>query len=283
MRAVWKGYLKVSLITIPIKMYTAITRRRSIQFHQLHRKCNSRIKQESSCSSCNEKITKEEIVRGYPYGKDSYVVITDEEIQQAQKASTDSIDILKFVDDSKIHPIYYSDSHYLVPDGKVGVEAYALFHKAMATTKKAALAKVVMRNREHLFTIKPYNGALIAHSLHYAEEIQSVDKIEEAGQVERIKPSKDNLSMAKTIIQNLSGDFVPEEFQDEYTNTLMEIIKAKAEGAEVKLEAKEEKERVVSLMDALRQSVEETEKPPKKAMAVAGTRTKKVERKRKKA
>ena len=154
MRAIWKGYIKFSLVSIPIKMYTA-TSRRTISFELLHKDCGTKIKQERLCPRCDQFLSNEELVRGYKSGKDLYIVVTDEDVEKAQKESTDAIEIMKFVDDGGIHPIYYTDSHYLVPDGKAGAEAFALLHRALIDLQNSAVAKVVMRNRDSLLAIRP--------------------------------------------------------------------------------------------------------------------------------
>ena len=279
MRTVWKGYLKVSLVTIPIKMYNAITTRSKIRFHLLHQECNSRIKQQNYCPSCGRVVDNSELVRGYEYGKDMYVLMTDEEIEQARKERTDSVEVLKFVEADRIQPIYYSNSHYLVPDGKIGLEAFALFHRAMEDTNKAALAKVVIRNKEQLLTIRPYNGALIAYTLHYHSEIQDITAIQEGQAVERYEVDQKGLAMSKTIIENLTGDFSPSEIVDEYSDFLMGIIKAKAEGEKIAVEPAPERAKVINLMEALEESVRKTQQPPRKEMAAAGKRTGKTEKK----
>jgi DNA end-binding protein Ku len=279
MRTVWKGYLKVSLVTIPIKMYNAISTRNKIRFHLLHQECNSRIKQQNYCPNCARVVENSELVRGYEYGKDMYVLVTDDEIEQARKESTDSVEVLKFVEADQIQPIYYANSHYLVPDGKIGIEAFALFHRAMTATNKAALAKVVIRNREQLLSIRPYNGALIAYTLHYPAEIQDIKAIQEGQAIERYEVDKNGLAMSKTIIENLTGDFVPSELVDEYSDVLMGIIKAKAEGEEITVEAAPERAKVINLMEALEESVRKTQQTPKKEMAAAGKRTRKTEKK----
>jgi DNA end-binding protein Ku len=285
MKAVWKGYLKCSLVTIPIKIYNAISSK-PLRFHLLHRECGSPIKQEMVCPLHNRPLTNEEVVRGYRYGKDLHIVITDEDLQKAQKEATDTVEVLKFIDAAQIHPVYYADAHYLVPDGKAGVDAFALFYQAMLEVKKAALARVIWRNREHLLSIRPYNGAMMAFTLHFPEEIQGVQKIEEAAEIGKIKLDPESLALAKTIIQHLSGDFVPEEYRDEYSQTLLAIIKAKAEGEEFQVEPRVEREKVVSLMDALKKSVQATGKAPplpKKAMARAGARARTAQKKRQRA
>ncbi len=285
MRAIWKGYIKFSLVSIPIKMYTA-TSKRIISFDLLHKDCGTKIKQERICPRCNRVLDNEDLVRGYKYGKDLYIVVTDEDLEKARKETTDAVEIVKFVDEKDIHPIYYTDSHYLVPDGKAGAEAFALLHRALLDLGKSALAKGVMRNREYLFAIRPYNGTLIAFTLHFPEEIVAVDKVEEGEAVKEIRVDEKSLNLAKTLVENLSGDFVPEEFTDEYSQTLLNIIKAKAEGQEYKVEAKPEGEKVISLMEALQRSVEASRRGeiPKKGMVTAGRRPEKeVKKKRKSA
>lgn len=283
MKAVWKGYLKCSLVTIPVKIYNAVASK-PIRFHLLHRECGSKIKQELVCPVHHRPLANEEVIRGYQYGKDLHVILTDEDLQKALKVSTDTIEIMKFVDAEQIHPIFYSDSHYLVPDGRAGAEAFALFQRVMADTNKAAISKVIWRNREHLLSIRPYNGAMIAFTLHFPDEIQSLQQVEEAQEVRQIQVDPENLGLAKTIVQHLSGEFVPEDYVDEYSQTLLAIIKAKAEGEEFKVEPRVEREKVVSLMDALRKSVQETEKGvevPKKAMATAGPKARAAPKRRK--
>ena len=274
MRTIWKGYIKFSLVSIPIKMYTATTHR-TISFDLLHKDCGTKIKQERICPHCDKVLANDELVHGYKYGKDMYVIVTDAEIEAARQESTDAIEILKFVDEQGIHPIYYTDSHYLVPDGEAGVVAFVLLHKALLDMKKSAVAKVVMRNREYLYAIKPYNGALIAFTLHFPEEIIAVDKVEEAAELQKIQVDEKNLNLAKTLVENLSSEFLPEAYQDEYSQTLLEVIKAKAEGEEYKVEARAETEKVINLMEALQKSVEQSggkKVLPRKGMATAGKR-----------
>jgi DNA end-binding protein Ku len=271
MRAIWKGYLKCSLVTIPIKMFSATTKR-PLQFHLYHKACGSRIQQETVCPVCGKTLSPEEIVKGYQYGKDLHVVLTEEDFQKAQKESTETIDILKFVEADQINPIYYTEAYYLAPDGAAGAEAFAIFQRAMAETGKTAVARAVMRNREYLYNLRPDNGAFIAFTMHYPQEIRPLAEIEATEEIKKIKVSGDNLEMAKTIIGHLSGDFVPEDYRDEYRETLLAIIRAKAEGKEVTAEPKVEREKVISLMEALKKSVTATAGggAPKKKMARAG-------------
>jgi DNA end-binding protein Ku len=284
MRAIWKGYLKCSLVTIPIKMFTATTKR-PLQFHLYHQACGSRIKQENVCPVCGKTLDPEDIVKGYQYGKDLHVVLTDDDFVQAQKESTDTLNILKFVDAAQINPIYFTDAHYLAPDGAAGAEAFAIFQRAMAETGRTAVARAIMRNREYLYNLRPYNGAFVAFTMHYPQEIRNVTEIEGTAELDQVSVSDDNLEMARTIIEHLSGDFVPADYRDEYTETLQEIIRAKAEGQEVAVEPKVEREKVINLMEALKKSVAATKTgtAPKKDMARAGQRAASKEKKRQRA
>jgi DNA end-binding protein Ku len=273
MRTEWKGYLKFRLVTIPIKMYGAITAKKTVPFHLLHEKCKSRIRHQNFCPTDGRVVADEEIVRGYEYGKDMYVIVTDEEIEKAKMESTEVIEVLKMVKDDQIGPIYYSGSHYLAPDGKVAAEAFVLFLRAMEDAGRTALARVVLRNREHLFAIKPYNGALIAYGLHYYEQIIGMDGIEGLEGLEKVKVDAENLKMARDLIKNMSGDFIPDEFADQYNRTLLEIIREKAEGGEIKTTPRVEGAKIINLMEALKKSVREAEHKPEKAkkgMATAG-------------
>jgi DNA end-binding protein Ku len=273
MRPIWKGYLKCSLVTIPVKLFTAVTKR-PLQFHLYHKACGSRIQQENICPVCGQTLSQDEIVKGYQYGKDLHVVLTDDDFAKVQKESTDTINILKFVDAGQINPIYYTDAYYLAPDGAAGAEAFAIFHRAMAATGKTAVARAVMRHREFLYNLRPHDGALIAFTLHYPEEIRAVTEIEAIREVRQVPVDDDNLEMAKTIIAHLSGDFVPADYRDEYTETLLAIIRAKAEGQEVSVEPRQDREKVINLMEALQKSVTATEPGAalKKEMARAGER-----------
>ncbi|MEJ2182175.1 MAG: Ku protein [Nitrospirota bacterium] len=280
MKSTWKGYIRFSLVTIPVKMYTAISRK-TISFNLLHGECGTRVRQHTYCPHCEKELDREEIVKGYRYGRDTYVPIEDEEIERAKKEATDAIEVMKFVDEGKIHPLYYSEASYLVPDGKVGAEAFALFLRAVEKTGKAALAKVVIRNREHIMAIKPHDGALVAYTLHYPEEIQKVSELGETALAAEAPVDEEQLALAVQIMENMSGPFRPEELVDEYSETLMSIIEAKAKGKKLEVRRPEERRKVVSLMDALRKSVQESRQMPGKKEMAAGRKRKPGERKRK--
>ncbi len=265
MRTIWKGYLKISLVTIPVKMYNATTKRRPVQFNLLHRDCHTKIRQRKYCPACDKTLSNDEVVKGYRYGKDAYVVLEEEDFEKAYQENTDAIEVFKFVDNEQIPPIFYVNSHYLIPDGKAGTETFGLFHQAMEKAGKNAMGKVVMRNKESFLAIAPHEKIMIAYSLHYAEEILDYRKVYDPQEMASAKLDEESLEMAGDIIENLRGDFTPEAHEDEYTKTLEKIIEAKVEGEEVQVTPRREEGKVVNLMEALKKSVEETKGASKKA------------------
>lgn len=288
MRTIWKGYLKIRLVTIPVKMYNATTRRRPIQFNQLHEACRTRIREKKYCPHCEEEVSYDEIVKGYRYGEDAYVLLEEEDLEKARQERSDAIEVFKFVDRQQIAPIYYTNAHYLVPDGKTALQTFALFYQTLRETGKNAMAKIVLRNKESLLTIGPYDGAMAAYSLHYAEEVLDHRKLFDPGKLDDAMDAldRDSREMAAALVENMAGDFTPEAHEDHYTRALREIIEAKIEGEEVEISTGEAEEaKTAGLMEALKQSVEETEKAPKKEMAKAGQKRKssRAEKKKKKA
>jgi DNA end-binding protein Ku len=283
MNPIWKGYLKINLVMIPVKMYNA-TKSVSFQFHLLHKDCGTRIKEEITCPKHEKRLSRDEVVRGYQYGKDEYVLISPEDLEKARKENENTMEIVAFVDDREVDPIYYSDSHYFVPDGKPAEEAFVVFLKAMAEEKKTALARAVLRNREHLFSIHPHEGSMLAFTLHYAEEIQDIKSIGEIQKLAKQQVDQKALTMAKTLIQTVGGEFSPEDFVDEYTQTLTKIIKAKIEGKEIQIAPRVEKAKVINLMEALEKSVgakAAAGKTSQRHAATAGTRKEKSAPRRK--
>ncbi len=273
MKAIWKGFLKCSLVTIPVKLYHAVARK-TLQFELLHRECGTRIKQERLCPVCNRVLSQEDLVRGYRVAKDRYVEVTDDDLRRAEKESSNILEIVRFVDQGQIGPLYYADSHYLAPDGPTGTAALALLQTAMAETGQTGLARLILRNREHLLALRPLQGAMVAFTLHYPAELVPLEQVEELASLAKVSVNPEELGLAKTIIQYLHGDFHPEDYHDDYTETLLALIKAKAAGEEFRIEPKKETEKVVSLMDALKKSVAEAAAQagvPKKGLVAAGS------------
>ena len=256
MKATWSGFIRIGLVTIPVKLYPAVVKR-AISFHLIHKDCGSRIKYLKYCPRCDKVLQDEDIVRAYFLDKEHYVIITDEELASLKLASTDTIEIKSFVDEREIPPIYFADAHYLLPDGQGAEEAFSVFYKAMEETKRAALGEAVIRQREYPFLIKPYEGKFLASTLHF---YQDVIRAEDLKVDVESKADPRYLEMAKMLIETLSGSFRPETLKDHYAEALLRLVEAKAKGEKFEFKAAEEKAKVVSLMEALEASLKAAKK-----------------------
>lgn len=272
MRAIWKGAITFGLITIPVGMFTAIEEK-SFRFNQLHGKDNGRIKYKRVCSVCGEEVPLDEIVKGYEFEKENYVVFTEEELDRLPADSIKAIDIVTFVPLEEIDPIYFQKSYYLAPEPS-GIKAYKLLEKAMGDSGKVGVAKVTLREKEHLATLRVKDGVFVLETMHWPDEIRRPE-FEELEKNPEIRAQE--VDMAKSLIENLSGDFHPEEFVDSYRERLQEAVDAKVEGKEVSVAPTKEPTQVLDLMEALKASVEATrkqaesadEEKPKKPKAAA--------------
>lgn len=253
MRPTWKGFLKLSLVNIPVRMYPA-ARSQSLSFNQIHKVCNSRIKYDKRCPTCERSVSNDEIVKGYEYAKEQYVIMDEEDFSKVRLESTKSINIVQFVDGSEVDPLYYHGSHYLVPDGPVAVESFTTIKKATEETGRIALARVVMNGKEQVVAIRPHDKAFVMSALFYANEVRKLTGIEELETTPEVNPEE--LKLATQLIENITKPFDPEAFEDNYRNGLLEIIKAKAEGREVVEPPEVETGKVINLMDALKSSLE---------------------------
>ncbi len=250
MRPIWKGYLKLSLVTVPVKVYSA-TASHSLSFNQLHASCNSRINYTKTCP-VHGPVPNEEIVRGYAYEKDRYVIMDEEDFEKVRLESTKAISIVRFVDAGDIDPIYYGSAYYLEPDGKIAREAYATLRAGMAG--KVAVAKVVLRGKEELVAVRVSDDVLVMSALHYADEVRGTEELDELNDMPA--PDQEAITLAGQLISGLSGPFEPAIYQDEYQEQLLSIINEKIEGREaVVAEAGPEPQRVVNLMEALKKSL----------------------------
>lgn len=260
-RTIWKGAISFGLVTIPIKLHSAIDEK-SFKFNQLHAKDQGRIKQKRFCTVCNEEVPFDEITRGYEYEKDHYVILTDDEVERGIRGAR-SIDILKFVPLEEIDPIYFKAAYYLSPEG-VGTKAYKLLTKALTDDARVAIAKVAFRDKEHLATLRVRDGVFVLETMYWPDEIRA-SEFEELEQEVRIAPQE--LQMAKNLIDNMTGEFDPEEFKDEYRAKLEAIVGQKIEGHEIAVVEEESTGKVLDLIEALKASVEATaaeSKPAKK-------------------
>jgi DNA end-binding protein Ku len=223
--AIWNGSITFGLVTIPVKLYSVI-REHELRFNYLHEKDLGRIRYERVCSVCGEKVDWGDIVRGFPYSKDEYVVVRDEDFEKASPEATQSVDILEFVDLREIDPILFEVPYYLEPEKK-GRHAYALLREALARSGKVGVARLVLRTREHLAALKANGKALIVELMHWADEVVPPTALDLPDDV-KLSPAE--MKMANLLIDTMSASFDAEQFRDRYTGDLMSLIEARAEG-----------------------------------------------------
>ena len=229
-RPTWKGYLKISLVNIPIKVFPATDAGATLSFNQLHAECQTRIQQKRWCPNCQREVPNTDIVKGYEFEKGRYVVVDEEDIEKVRVDSTRVINLEQFTDDTAIDPIYLERPYYLAPDGPVAKEAFAVIREGMKG--KAGIGKVALYGREYLVKVQPREQGLIMYTLRHANEIRSMDAIDELGDMPaKIKP--DEVRLAQQVIGTFEGDVDFQSYRDEYQIGLREIIDAKIEGREV--------------------------------------------------
>ena len=256
LRTMWKGAISFGLVNVPIKMYTA-TQKNEIKFHYLHDKCKTPIKYERRCPNCNQEVPQEEIVWGYEYQPGSYVVLHEEDFDRLPGETTKTIDILDFVDLAEIDPLFFDKSYYLEPN-QGGEKAYALLKQAMRETGKIAIARVVIRAKESLCTLRAANGALVMATMFYPDEVRAASALTGLNTAPSLHENE--IKMAVSLIANLSSHFEPAKYTNRYREELVKLIEAKVAGEEVYAPAEPEKGKVVDLMEALRASLAATEK-----------------------
>ena len=264
-RASWTGYLRLSLVTIPVRLYNAVSSTSKVSLNQLHKDCNVRLRQQMVCPE-HGKVEKEDIVKGYEFEKGRYVIVDDEDIEKVRVDSTRVINLEQFTDDTAIDPIYLERPYYLAPDGPVAKEAFAVIREGMKG--KAGIGKVALYGREYLVKVQPREQGLIMYTLRHANEIRSMDAIDELGDMPaKIKP--DEVRLAQQVIGTFEGDVDFQSYRDEYQIGLREIIDAKIEGREVVSPEVEAPPKVVNLMEALRQSLERVSAGKKRTAKIA--------------
>ena len=261
-RATWKGYLKISLVNIPIKVFPATESSGTISFHQLHGECQTRIQQKRWCPLCNREVPHSEIVKGYEFDKGRYVVLSEEDFDKVRPESTRVIDLVQFADESSIDPMFVDRAYYLAPDGGMATQAFAVMREGMKG--KAGIGKLALYGREYLVAVQPKDNGLVMYTMRHAKEVRSMGDIEELGSVpDKVKPEE--IKLAKQVIENFEGSLDLTEYRDEYQEELQRIIDAKIAGEEVVATAEETPPKVVNLMDALRQSLDRVSTGKKKS------------------
>jgi DNA end-binding protein Ku len=254
-RTMWKGAISFGLVTVPIRMYPS-TEEKSLKFNQLHDEDHGRIKYQRVCSIDGKEVPYEHIVKGYEIEKDRYVVMEDEDFDAVPVESSRTVDIQQFVEAEEIDPIYYKKSYYLVPE-EAGIKAYSLLRQAMSEDGRVGIAKVSFRDKEHLAALRFKDDVMLLETMYWPDEIRAAD-FDELDKAVKIRPQE--VQMARSLIDNLTEAFKPDQYKDEYREALMEIVEKKAAGEEIEVIQPPEEEKVVDLMEALKQSVESTKK-----------------------
>jgi len=247
----WKGAISFGLVTIPVSVYPA-TEEKTLRFNQLHAQDGGRIRMKRTCSVDGEEVPYEEIVKGYEYEKDKYVVLTDDDFDAVPVESSRAIDIVQFVDLEEIDPMMYKKSYYLVPE-ETGAKAYALLREALQQEGKVGVAKVSFRDKEHLAALRFRDDAFVLETMYWPDEIRAMD----FGDVDvsKVKVREQELDMAKSLIGSLTSPWSPEEFTDDYRVAMLGIVEKKIAGEEIETVTAEPTAKVVDLMEALKASV----------------------------
>jgi DNA end-binding protein Ku len=245
-------------------MYVA-THSEQLHFNMLHAPCGSRVRQQLWCPTCEQVIERKDTVKGYEFERDRYVTFGDDELKALEAEANRAIDIHEFVPLDAIDPIYFVDTHYVGPD-RGADKAYHLLAQAMRDTGKVALAQLVRYGKEHLVVIRPYDGGLVLHTMHYADEVRSLADVELGGEP---KLRSQEIDMARRLVEQLAtAEFHPEQYKDEYRGRVQQVVQQKVEGQQITMpEPEKPRAHVIDLMDALKQSLARRGTPAKPAAA----------------
>ena len=252
-RPIWSGAINFGLVNIPVKLYNTVSKK-TLHFHQLRKDDGCRVRLKKICPADGAEVTADQIVKGYEISPDRYVTISSDELDSLNPKASRSIDIQDFVQFGQVDPLYIEQSYYMLPD-KGAAKAYALLLAALKKTGKAGIAKLVLRNKQHLTALRPITGAIVLSTMHFANEVISLEQLEDLPQPE-IEPTERELSMAEQIIESLAADFDITKYTDEYRSQVLELIERKAEGETIAVQPENrEPGKVVDLMAALEASL----------------------------
>jgi DNA end-binding protein Ku len=276
-RSIWRGTISFGLVSVPVRMFTA-TESKELRFHFLHKDDLTPIGYDKVRKDTGEHVDPEDIVRGFEVSKGQYVPLEDEDLDRLDVELTKAIDICDFVDLDEIDPVYFRKAYYLLPED--GAEKpYLLLVRALEETGKVGIAKVVIRNKQHLAALRPVDGTLVLETMYYADEVRKPDKVKAKGDLRAAE-----VEMAKSLVENLSEPFDPEKYDDTYRKELLGLMRAKAKGKKLPEPQEDEGGEVIDLMQALRESVEKTKRSARRRTPArktsAGSKRKTSARKR---
>jgi DNA end-binding protein Ku len=252
LRANWTGHLKLSLVSIPIRLYNAVSYANKVSFNQLHKGCNQRLRQQLVCPQ-HGKVEREDIAKGYEYEKDKYVVIDETDLEKVELETTKTVELVQFVDAAQIDPLYFDSSHYVAPDGPVAEEAFRIFREALKKLNKIAIGRVVMHGKENIVALRPKDKGFLLTMMHYASEVRAAEPY--FAEIKDAQVSKEQLALAIQLIETTAADFDPSQFTDRYHDSVMELIKAKVQGSAPVVIQQQQVGKVINLMDALQASI----------------------------
>ena len=267
MRSIWKGHIRFSLVTIPVRLYNAIESSQSVSFRQLHKKDNSPIGYDKKCKSCGESVKSEDIVKGYEYAPDQYVIMESSDLEKVKLKSTKIVDIEAFVSKDEVHPALFDTPYFAGPDGEVATKAYGLLKTCLDQTNRLAVGRVVLREKEEIVLIAPSGSGLMMYMLRYPHElrnIESVPQVDTKGEVDAAQ-----LKLANVLVETMTKSFSDLELKDRYFESLQEIIQAKIAGKEI-VSVKEEEAPIVDIMTALKESINQAKAEIKPMVKATG-------------
>jgi DNA end-binding protein Ku len=250
---VWKGYISFGLVSVPVRLYAA-AREEHVSFNQIHEVCGSRIKQQTFCPTCDRVVERSELAKGYQVDRDTYVLVSSEELKTLEADSSEAMEITQFVSLSEVDPIYYQASYYSAPEDP-GRRAYGLLLQAMEKLNVAAIAKVTLHQREQIILMRPYHRGIVLHTLYFPAEVR---EIAEYGKSENLTLQKPEVELAEQFIRQLTAGFAPEQYKDEYQERVLALVESKRAGQVVARQPQRPKlAPVIDLMDALKKSIAE--------------------------
>jgi DNA end-binding protein Ku len=264
MRSIWKGYIRFSLVTIPIRIYNAVDTEEAIRFNQLHKDDNGAVGYEKKCKKCGKALTSEEIVKGYQFEPEQYVIVSAEDLATIKLKSTKVIEIEGFIEASEVHPTLYESPYFAGPDGLVAAKTYSLLTQALKASGKVGVGKVVLRDREEVVMLAPLESGIVLYKLRNPNELR---KMENVPQIENKETNQEELKLSLSLVDSMTSTLKELDLTDRYRDALREMIEAKIAGRQVVTVPEEEKP-VVDIMTALKQSIERT-KAQKKPMEKA--------------
>ena len=275
MRSIWKGHIRFSLVTIPIRIYNAVDTEETIRFNQLHKEDNGAVGYEKKCKKCGKTLTSEEIVKGYQFEPEQYVIVSPEDLAKIKLKSTKVIEIEGFIDAAEVHPSLYESPYLVGPDGLVAAKTYSLLSEALKASGRVGVGKVVLRDREEAVMVAPADGGIMLYKLRQPNEVRKMDSVP---QLEHKEVNKDELKLSLSLVESMASSLKELDLTDHYRDALREIIEAKIAGREI-VSAPEEEKPIIDIMTALRESIEQAKAKKKPMERAKGEKKEAVESK----